>query len=94
MPLNTYRAQKRGGKGRTGMQTKDEDFVVKIFAENTHTPLLLFSSRGMCYTLKVYRLPLGNPQSKGKALINLLPLESHETITAIMPLPEEEESWV
>ena len=93
VPLNTYRAQKRGGKGRTGMQTKDEDFVVKIFAENTHTPLLLFSSRGMCYTLKVYRLPLGTPQSKGKALINLLPLQPHETITAIMPLPEDEDTW-
>lgn len=93
VPLSTYRAQRRGGKGRTGMQTKDEDFVVKIFAENTHTPLLLFSSRGMCYTLKVYRLPLGTPQSKGKALVNLLPLEPNETITAIMPLPENEDDW-
>ena len=93
VPLDTYRAQRRGGKGRIGMQTKDEDFVVKVFAENTHTPLLLFSSRGMCYKMKVYRLPLGNTHSKGKALINLLPLDQNETITAIMPLPEDESTW-
>jgi len=93
VPLDTYRAQRRGGKGRIGMQTKEEDFVVKVFAENTHTPLLLFSSLGMCYKMKVYRLPLGNTYSKGKALINLLPLNQNETITAIMPLPEDESTW-
>ena len=93
VPLSTYRAQRRGGKGRSGMATKDDDFVVNVFAENTHTPLLMFSSKGMCYMMKVYRLPLGNPQSKGKALVNLLPLEDNETITAMMPLPEDETTW-
>ena len=93
VPLSTYRAQRRGGKGRSGMATKDDDFVVNVFAENTHTPLLMFSSKGMCYMMKVYRLPLGNPQSKGKALVNLLPLEENETITAMMPLPEDETTW-
>ena len=76
VPLSTYRAQRRGGKGRTGMATKDDDFVARIFVANTHTPVLFFSSTGMVYRLKVYRLPIGQPQSKGKALINLLPLVS------------------
>jgi DNA gyrase subunit A len=93
VPLSTYRAQKRGGKGRMGMQTKDEDFVNDIFIANTHTPMLFFSSRGMVYALKVYKLPLGNPQAKGKAFVNLLPLQQGETITATLRMPEEEAAW-
>ncbi|MEM8916820.1 MAG: DNA gyrase C-terminal beta-propeller domain-containing protein, partial [Pseudomonadota bacterium] len=91
--LDTYRAQRRGGKGRSGMSTKDEDFVTDIFVANTHIPLLLFSSRGIAYKLKVYRLPVGTPQARGKAFVNLLPLEQGETITTVMPLPEDEETW-
>ncbi len=91
--LDTYRAQRRGGKGRSGMATKDEDFVTDIFVANTHIPLLLFSSRGIAYKLKVYRLPVGTPQARGRAFVNLLPLEQGETITTVMPLPEDEESW-
>lgn len=93
VPLSTYRAQRRGGKGRSGMATRDEDFVTKIFVANTHTPILFFSSRGMAYKMKVWRLPLSAPQARGKALINLLPLEQDETITTIMPLPEDESTW-
>ena len=93
VPLSTYRAQKRGGKGRSGMSTKDEDFVTRIFVANTHQPVLFFSTLGMVYKLKVWKLPAGNPQSRGKALINLLPLKEGETINAIMALPKEEESW-
>ncbi len=91
--LSSYRAQRRGGKGRAGMSTRDEDFVSNVFVCNTHTPVLFFSSRGIVYRLKVYRLPEGNPQARGKALINLLPLEEGETITTVMPMPEDEESW-
>jgi DNA gyrase subunit A len=91
--LSSYRAQRRGGKGRAGMSTRDEDFVRSVFVCNTHTPVLFFSSRGIVYRLKVYRLPEGNPQARGKALINLLPLEEGETITTVMPMPEDEESW-
>jgi DNA gyrase subunit A len=93
VPLSTYRAQKRGGKGRMGMATKDEDFVNDIFIANTHTPMLFFSSRGMVYELKVYKLPLGNPQAKGKAFVNLLPLQQGETITATLRMPEDESTW-
>ncbi|MDD3288681.1 MAG: DNA gyrase subunit A [Alphaproteobacteria bacterium] len=93
VPLSTYRAQKRGGKGRTGMITKDEDFVNDIFVASTHTPMLFFSSLGKVYKLKVYKLPLGNPQAKGKAMVNLLPLEQTEVITTVMHLPEDESSW-
>ncbi|WP_019222578.1 DNA gyrase subunit A [Bartonella rattaustraliani] len=93
VPLNTYRAQRRGGKGRSGMSTRDEDFVTQLFVVNTHTPVLFFSSRGIVYKEKVWRLPLGTPQSRGRALINLLPLQQGERITTIMPLPEDEESW-
>ena len=75
------------------MSTRDEDFVTKIFVANTHTPILFFSSRGMAYKMKVWRLPLSAPQARGKALINLLPLEQDETITTIMPLPEDESTW-
>jgi len=93
VPLATYRAQRRGGKGRSGMSTRDEDFVTRLFVANTHTPVLFFSSRGIVYKEKVWRLPVGSPQSRGKALINLLPLQQGERITSIMPLPEDEESW-
>ncbi|MDA7949401.1 MAG: DNA gyrase subunit A [Hyphomicrobiaceae bacterium] len=93
VPLSTYRAQRRGGKGRAGMATRDEDFVTSIFIVNTHTPVLFFSSRGMVYKMKVWRLPVAAPQARGKALINLLPLETDERITTIMPLPEDEDSW-
>jgi DNA gyrase subunit A len=93
VPLSAYRAQRRGGKGRAGMQTRDEDFVTKIFVANTHTPVLFFSSTGMVYREKVWRLPVGNPQARGKALINLLPLDPDERITTIMPMPEDEASW-
>ncbi|WP_245256553.1 DNA gyrase subunit A [Bartonella tamiae] len=93
VPLNTYRSQRRGGKGRSGMSTKDEDFVTRLFVANTHTPVLFFSSRGIVYKEKVWRLPVGSPQSRGKALINMLPLQQGERITTIMPLPEDEVSW-
>jgi DNA gyrase subunit A len=93
VPLATYRAQRRGGKGRSGMATKDEDFVTRLFVANTHTPVLFFSSRGIVYKEKVWRLPIGTPTSRGKALINMLPLEKGERITSIMPLPEDETSW-
>ena len=93
VPLTTYRAQRRGGKGRSGMATRDEDFVNRLFVANTHTPVLFFSSRGIVYKEKVWRLPIGTPQSRGKALINMLPLENGERITTIMPLPEDEDSW-
>ena len=93
VPLSTYRAQRRGGKGRSGMQTRDEDVVTQLFVASTHTPLLFFSSRGMCYRMKVWRLPAGTPQSQGKALVNLLPLEAEETITSILPLPEDAGTW-
>ena len=93
VPLSTYRAQKRGGKGRTGMQTKDEDFVTDLFVANTHTPVLFFTTRGIVHKMKVYRLPLGTPQARGKAFINMLPLEQGETISVVMPLPEDEDTW-
>jgi DNA gyrase subunit A len=93
VPLSTYRAQRRGGKGRSGMQTRDEDVVTQLFVASTHTPLLFFSSRGMCYRMKVWRLPAATPQATGKALINLLPLEQDEVITSILPLPEDQTTW-
>ncbi|GFO81486.1 MAG: hypothetical protein A49_11130 [Methyloceanibacter sp.] len=93
VPLSTYRAQRRGGKGRAGMATRDEDFVSRLYIANTHTPVLFFSSRGMAYKMKVWRLPLAAPQARGKALINLLPLGKDEIITTILPLPEDEDSW-
>ncbi|MFN5720141.1 MAG: DNA gyrase subunit A, partial [Bradyrhizobium sp.] len=93
VPLSTYRAQRRGGKGRAGMQTRDEDFVARLFVASTHTPVLFFSSRGQVYKEKVWRLPMAAPNARGKALINILPLEQGERITTIMPLPEDESSW-
>ena len=93
VPLAAYRAQRRGGKGRSGMSTRDEDFVTQLFVTSTHTPVLFFSSRGMCYRMKVWRLPPASPQSPGKALVNLLPLEEGEAITSILPLPEDSSTW-
>ena len=92
-PLSAYRAQRRGGKGKSGMQTKDEDFVTRLFVASTHTPILFFSSAGMVYKEKVWRLPLGDPRAKGRALINMLPLEPGERITSVMALPEDEADW-
>ena len=92
-PLATYRTQHRGGKGRSGMATKDEDAVTRVFSANTHTPMLFFSSGGKAYKLKVWRLPVGNPNSRGKAFVNLLPIEPGESITSILPLPEDEATW-
>ncbi len=93
VPLATYRAQRRGGKGRSGMATRDEDFVTQLFVTSTHTPVLFFSSRGMCYRMKVWRLPAATPQSTGKALVNLLPLTDGEVITSILLLPEDPATW-
>jgi DNA gyrase subunit A len=92
-PLSIYRTQKHGGKGRSGMATKDEDVVTRVFSANTHTPMLFFSSGGKAYQLKVWRLPIGTPTSRGKAFVNLLPIEPGETITSILPLPEDEATW-
>ena len=91
--LSTYRAQRRGGKGRSAMATKEGDFLEKLFVCDTHTPVLFFSSRGMVYRLKVYRLPALTPQARGKALVNLLPLAEGEAITTVMPMPEDEAGW-
>lgn len=93
VPLSTYRAQKRGGKGRAGMSTREEDFVDTVFVANTHTPLVFFSSTGIAYTLKVYKLPLASPTALGKPVINLLPLQAEETISTILKLPEDEAEW-
>jgi DNA gyrase subunit A len=93
VPLGAYRAQKRGGKGRAGMATREEDFVSRVFVANTHTPVLFFSSRGIAYKEKVWRLPAGAPQARGKALVNLLPLQAGERVTSILPLPESEADW-
>ena len=93
VPLAAYRSQRRGGKGRSGMSTRDEDFVTQLFVASTHTPVLFFSSRGMCYRMKVWRLPSASPQSPGKALVNLLPLTEGEVITSILPLPEDSSTW-
>jgi DNA gyrase subunit A len=93
VPLSTYRAQRRGGKGRSAMTTRDEDFVTRLFVANTHTPVIFFSSEGQAYKEKVWRLPLAAPNAKGKALVNMLPIKQGERITTIMPLPEDEASW-
>jgi DNA gyrase subunit A len=92
-PLTTYRTQHRGGKGRSGMSTKDEDAVTRVFSASTHTPMLFFSSGGKVYQLKVWRLPVGTPTSRGKAFVNLLPIEPGESITSILPVPEDEAAW-
>jgi len=91
--LSAYRAQRRGGKGKSGMVTKDEDYVTRLFVASTHAPILFFSSAGMVYKEKVWRLPLGDPRTKGRALINMLPLDAGERVTSVMALPENEEEW-
>ena len=93
VPLSTYRAQRRGGKGRSGMSTREEDVVSNVFVASTHAPILFFSTRGMVYQLKAWRLPQGTPQARGKAMVNLLPLQEDEAISTVMALPEDEESW-
>ncbi|MEA3062301.1 MAG: gyrase subunit [Sphingomonadales bacterium] len=92
-PLETFRAQKRGGKGRAGMATKDEDAVTNLFVTSTHTPVLFFSTHGKVYRLKVWRLPEGAPQARGRPMVNLLPLAEGETISTVLPLPEDEAEW-
>ncbi len=93
VPLSTYRSQRRGGKGRSGMSTRDGDFVSRVFVCSTHTPVLFFSSRGMAYKLKVYKLPVASPQARGRPMVNLLPLQEGETITTTMAMPEDEDTW-
>ncbi len=92
-PLAQYRAQHRGGKGRAGVKTREEDFVTRVFVASTHTPIVFFTSRGMAYQLKVWKLPLAAPNARGRPLINLLPLQQGETVTSVLPLPEDEEQW-
>jgi DNA gyrase subunit A len=92
-PLATYRTQHRGGRGRSGMSTKDEDAVTRVFSASTHAPMLFFSSGGKAYKLKVWRLPIGGPTSRGKAFVNLFPIEPGETMTSILTLPEDEATW-
>ena len=93
VPLDTYRAQRRGGKGRNAMNTKDDDFVADLFVASTHTPILFFTSRGIVHKMKVWQLPLGSPTSKGKAMVNLLPLEQGETVQVYLRTPENEDIW-
>jgi len=92
-PLSTYRAQRRGGKGKSGMDVRDEDITSELLVVNTHTPVLFFSNKGQVYKLKVYRLPIGAANTRGKALVNIFPLSEGETITTFMPLPEDESKW-
>ncbi|EQB30304.1 DNA gyrase subunit A [Sphingobium ummariense] len=92
-PLDTFRAQARGGKGRSGMATKDEDAVTELFVTSTHTPVLFFSTAGKVYRMKVWRLPEGGPATRGRPMVNLLPLGPGETISTVLPLPEDEEEW-
>ncbi len=91
--LTALKTQKRGGKGKSGIVTRDEDFVVQIFTANTHTPVLFFSTQGLAYKIKAYKIPEGTANSKGKSIFNLLPLKSHHSISSIMPLPEDENEW-
>ena len=92
-PLNSLKAQKRGGKGKTGISTREEDFVVQIFTANTHTPVLFFSTQGLVYKIKAHKIPEGTAASKGKSIFNILPLKNHHSISSIMPLPEDEAEW-
>ena len=92
-PLDTFRAQARGGKGRSGMATKDEDAVVELFVTSTHNPVLFFTNTGRVYRMKVWKLPEGGPQTKGRPMVNLLPLGDEERVTNVLPLPEDEASW-
>ena len=91
--LSSLKVQKRGGKGKSGIKTRDEDYVIQIFTANSHTPILFFSTQGLVYKLKAWKIPQGSSNSKGKTLFNLLPLKSHQSISSIMPLPENEEEW-
>lgn len=93
-PLDTFRSQRRGGKGRAGMATKDEDAITELFVTSTHTPVLFFSTHGKVYRLKVWKLPEGGPQTKGRPMVNLLPLAEGEAISTVLPLPEDEAEWV
>jgi DNA gyrase subunit A len=93
VPLSTYRAQRRGGRGRAGMAMREEDFVSEVFVASTHAPVLFFTSSGRVYKLKVHRLPLGTPQARGRPMVNLLPIADGERISTVMPLPEDEGSW-
>jgi DNA gyrase subunit A len=92
-PLSIFREQKRGGKGRAGMQTKEEDAVTELFVTSTHNPVLFFSNLGRVYRMKVWRLPEGGPNTKGRPMVNLLPLAEGETISTVLPLPEDEAEW-
>jgi len=92
-PLSALKAQKRGGKGKSGISTREEDFVVQIFTANTHTPVLFFSTQGLAYKIKAHKIPEGTAASKGKSIFNILPLKSHHAISSIMPLPEDESEW-
>ena len=92
-PLAIYRTQRRGGRGRSGMATKEEDAVIRVFSASTHAPVLFFSSGGKVYKLKVWRVPIGAPNARGKAFVNLFPIEPGETMTSILPLPEDEAAW-
>ena len=93
VPLSDYRAQRRGGKGRAGMKTRDEDFVTNLFIANTHTPILFFTAKGQVYQLKCYKLPMFSPQAQGKAMVNILPITPDETIQAVMPMPNDPDAW-
>ena len=92
-PLSSLKAQKRGGKGKTGISTREDDFVVQIFTANTHTPVLFFSTQGLVYKIKAHKIPEGTAASKGKSIFNILPLKNHHSISSIMPLPEDESEW-
>ena len=92
-PLKSIKQQKRGGKGKSSIKTRDEDFVVQIFSVNSHTPVLFFSTQGLVYKLKAWKIPEGTSASKGKTLFNILPLKNHQSISSIMPLPENELEW-
>ena len=92
-PLDSLKAQKRGGTGRKGIVTREEDFVIQIFTANTHTPVIFFSSQGLAYKIKAWKIPEGTASSKGKSLFSILPLKNHQSISSIMPLPEDENEW-
>ena len=92
-PLSSLKAQKRGGKGKAGISTREDDFVIQIFTANTHTPVLFFSTQGLVYKIKAHKIPEGTASSKGKSIFNILPLKSHHSISSIMPLPEDETEW-
>ena len=92
-PLTEYRSQRRGGKGTQGMATKDEDFVTRLFVANTHTALLVFTTEGMVYTLKTWRLPLAGRNARGKAIVNILPIPAGVSVAAILPVDVPEEEW-